>query len=98
PTDAAPPTATPSSNNSKLTALMRAPAPNASTSPISRAGHDRASPRSMPSTSDEAATTPQPNAPPTLTRGYRARMVPPVPVASRRGGGHERAGGYLPPP
>ncbi len=47
---------TPSTKSSKLTALTSAPAPTASTSPISRAGHDRARPSSIPSTSDEAAT------------------------------------------
>ena len=55
---------TPSSKSSKLTALTNAPTPKASTSPISRAGHDRARPSSIPSTSDEAATTPQPKAAP----------------------------------
>ena len=64
PTDGAPPTFTPSSKSSKLTALTSAPAPKASTRPISRDGHDRARPSSIPSTSDEAATNPQPNAAP----------------------------------
>ena len=65
PTAAAPPTWMPSSKSSKLTALMSAPAPNASTSPTSRSGHVRASPSSIPITSDEAATAPQRIAAPT---------------------------------
>src|SRR5215510_11474357 len=64
PTAAAPPTLTPSSNSSKLTALISAPAPKESTSPISRFGHGRRRPSSIPSTSDDAASAPQPNAAP----------------------------------
>src|SRR5215470_5589735 len=45
---------------------MSAPAPNASTSPISRLGQARRRPSSIPSTSDDAATAPQPNAAPMM--------------------------------
>src|SRR4051795_4093351 len=54
----------PSSQRSNDTALISAPAPNASTSPTARSGHVRASPRSAPSTSDDAASAPHPRADP----------------------------------
>src|SRR4051794_23277135 len=52
----------PSSARSKLTALMSAPAPKASTSPTALPGHCRARPNSAPMTSDDAASAPHPNA------------------------------------
>ena len=45
-----------------LTALISAPAPNASTAPTSLSGHGRAMPRSAPMTSDDALSAPQPRA------------------------------------
>src|SRR3954464_11650525 len=56
------PTWAPSWARSKLTALMSAPAPNASTSPISRGDQGLANPSSAPMTSDDAASTPHPSA------------------------------------
>src|SRR4051812_11189729 len=52
----------PSSARSKLTALMSAPAPKASTSPTHALGHGRARPNSAPMTSDDAASAPHPSA------------------------------------
>src|SRR3954470_9015219 len=57
-----PPTCAPSSARSKLTALIRAPAPKASTSPMRRPGHGCAEPRSPPMTRDDAASAPHPSA------------------------------------
>ena len=57
-----PPTSIPSSASSKLTALMSAPAPKASTSPTCRSDHGRAKASSAPITSDPAASEPQPSA------------------------------------
>src|SRR4051812_1282211 len=57
-----PPTCAPSSARSKLTALISAPAPKASTSPMSRPGHGRADPRSPPMTRDDAASAPHASA------------------------------------
>src|SRR5215212_748669 len=58
------PTCAPSSARSKLTALISAPAPKASTSPTIRCGRGRASPSSAPMISDDAASAPQPRAAP----------------------------------
>src|SRR3954469_3835087 len=57
--------ARPSSKRSKLTALISAPAPKASTDPISRGDHSRTRPSTAPMTSDDAASAPQPSASPT---------------------------------
>src|SRR5829696_7557381 len=66
---------TPSSASSKLTALISAPAPKPSTSPIALRGHDRASPISAPTASDDAASAPQPSAVPTLAPAGAVRQV-----------------------
>lgn len=52
----------PSCARSKLTALIRAPAPKASTSPTRRSCQGLAVPSSAPMTSDEAASAPHPSA------------------------------------
>src|SRR3954468_17135222 len=62
----------PSSQRSKETALISAPAPNASTSPTIRFGQGRASPRSAPTTSDDAASAPHNTADP--MRGLHHRL------------------------
>src|SRR5919108_4906124 len=62
PTGPAPPILTPSWASSKLTALISAPPPNASTSPTSCSLQSRASERRAPMTSDEAASAPHPSA------------------------------------
>src|SRR3954451_2424055 len=82
----------PSSARSKLTALMSAPAPKASTSPTHALGHGRARPNSAPMTSDDAASAPHPSA--VAIRRGKVPMATPVydaPEAdadpgSRRGG------------
>ena len=56
------PTSRPSSNRSKLTALISAPAPNARTTPTTRSGHSRTRPSSPPRISEDAASAPQPRA------------------------------------
>ena len=63
-TDRPLPTAAPSSARSKLTALINAPAPNASTTPISLLGHVRTRPSTAPMINDDAATNPHPSAAP----------------------------------
>src|SRR3954451_16803687 len=75
-----PPTRAPSSARSKLTALIRAPAPKASTSPTASSFQRRARPRKPPRTSDEAARAPQARAAPIV-----ARTVTPVQAGKRRG-------------
>src|SRR5690349_1767568 len=62
----------PSCQRSNDTALISAPAPNASTSPTSRSGHGRTSPTSAPITSDDAATAPHRTADP--MRGLQHRL------------------------
>src|SRR3954469_859462 len=56
----APPTRSPSSANSKLTALISAPAPKARTSPTWRGDQRRTKLSSAPMTSELAASAPQP--------------------------------------
>src|SRR5262245_22062281 len=56
------PISRPSSARSKLTALISAPAPKASTAPTRRSGHLRAIPKIAPRISDDAASAPQPTA------------------------------------
>src|SRR5215213_6599844 len=57
-----PPSRTPSCARSKLTALIKAPAPNPSTAPTRRAGHVRTSPIAAPSTNEDAASAPHASA------------------------------------
>ena len=56
------PIAIPSWASSKLTALISAPAPKASTRPIWRSGHLRMNASSAPMISEEAARVPHPSA------------------------------------
>src|SRR5829696_10163894 len=74
-TGSAPASFTPSSASSKLTALISAPAPKPSTSPIARRGHGRANPIRAPTTSDDAASAPQPSAAATLAPTRAVRQV-----------------------
>lgn len=75
------PTWLPSSHRSKLTALIRAPAPKASTSPTRRDGHGLSMPSSAPMTSEDAASAPHPTAPVTarVLRVPNARPWPAEP-------------------
>ena len=70
-----PPSRIPSPNSSKLTALISAPAPKPSTSPMNLRGHGRARPSTAPITSDDAATTPQTTAAATTYTRPRARLA-----------------------
>src|SRR3954471_23863354 len=76
PTATAPPAFTPSSASSKLTELIRAPAPKARTTPTQRSGHRRARPTIAPMTSEEAASAPQPRASSTGAPYYPRRRCP----------------------
>src|SRR5688500_6371712 len=76
PTAPALPTLAPSCARSKLTALINAPAPKASTTPIMRSGHERARPSTAPATSDEAARAPQPSAAPIAQPHAGLRLGP----------------------